>query len=98
MSFDFKATHSFPLNIRAHSVIFDYLAETGIVGLAAYLGLITLLVITALSLPYAPLLVAFAVALPVAYFVQGLVLFDVLATYLNLFLVAAFFVNEKTHD
>jgi O-antigen ligase len=83
---------------RAHSVVFDYLAETGIVGLAAYLGLITLLVITALSLPYAPLLVAFAVALPVAYFVQGLVLFDVLATYLNLFLVAAFFVNEKTHD
>lgn len=86
---------------RAHSVVFDYLAETGIVGFLSYLG-IFVSVYYVLFLYYKkkdtgifsanhPVFVrAIIFSLPVTYFVQGLVLFDVLTIYLNWFLFLAF--------
>lgn len=85
---------------RAHSVFFDYLAETGILGLIAYLSMLAAayfhilksrLADAAHSHPkLAPAAVALLFALPIGYFVQGLALFDVLPIYLNLFLLLAF--------
>lgn len=77
---------------RAHSIIFDYLAETGILGLAAFLGIWATfffgLFKKAKICP--PVLGALLFALPVGYFVQGLVLFDVLPIYMNIFIFLAF--------
>jgi len=96
---------------RAHSVFFDYLTETGAVGLLSYLSIFTVLFwqvfvrtrkyIKEQSVgsedqklsggkEWSPLLGALFVAAPVAYLVQGLVLFDVLAMYLPLFIFLAF--------
>ena len=83
---------------RAHSVYFDYLAETGILGFLSYLSIFAVFAweffrkrkhhdhrITSVVLERGLLL-----ALPVAYLVQGVAIFDVLPMYLNLFLFAAF--------
>ncbi len=80
---------------RAHSVIFDYLDETGVLGLFAYLSMFAAAawLIFKKSLrhledapPWAgPLVKGLLLAMPVAYLVQGLVLFDVLTIYLGLF-------------
>lgn len=78
---------------RAHSVFFDYLSEIGAVGLAAYLAVFVSFYIMAAGARNAgltPALRALLVSVPVAYLVQGAVLFDVLPTYLNLFLFLAF--------
>jgi O-antigen ligase len=91
---------------RAHSLIFDYLAETGIVGFLSFAAIfITLFfmffkeILTKRSekderhthLSREPkILQAFLLMVIVAYLVQGLVLFDVSPTYLNVFLVLAF--------
>jgi O-antigen ligase len=91
---------------RAHSVLFDYLAETGIVGLLSYLSIFVVfcyLFIQRIMLrsdrhshtkaekqTLQPFAQALLVAVPVAYGVQGLALFDVLPIYLNLFLFLAF--------
>ncbi len=78
---------------RAHSVVFDYLAETGIIGLISYVGIFVIFFWqfkrneknVENSVIYALLL-----ALPVAYLVQGLVLFDVSTTYIPLFAFLSF--------
>jgi len=95
---------------RAHSIYFDYLAQTGILGLLSYLLIfavffwqffkkvnskkeignnnsqkLTLITDYRLSIANALLF-----ALPIAYLVQGLVLFEVLPIYINLFLFLAF--------
>ncbi len=84
---------------RAHSVFFDYLAETGIVGFLAFLGIyLTFFVefvkrrkdIVAHHHPYGYVLTAGLLAIPVAYLGQGIALFDVLPIYLNVFLFLAF--------
>ena len=86
---------------RAHSVFFDYLAETGLLGFLSYLGMFVVffwqfkkrLVASASHgslFGHGPILDAIVLAIPVAYLVQGLVLFDVLPIYLNLFLFLAF--------
>jgi O-antigen ligase len=81
---------------RAHSVIFDYLAETGILGLLGYLSMFVMMYyhfFKSLRAKKEELSVwakAFLVAMPIAYIVQGLALFDVLPMYINLFLFAAF--------
>ncbi len=91
---------------RAHSLIFDYLAETGIVGFLAFASIfITLFFMffreilrrrdekddTHTHLYREPkILQALLLMVVVAYLVQGLVLFDVSTTYLNVFLVLAF--------
>ncbi len=84
---------------RAHSVYFDYLAETGIVGLLSFLGVFVVFFwqvikhrhgIVAHHHPYGHLLAALLLALPVGYLGQGVALFDVLPIYLNVFLFLAF--------
>lgn len=93
---------------RAHSVIFDYLAETGILGLLAFLGIFVaygFLVVKQMkkdreALAKNAVLHAALVAMPVAYLVQGLLLFDILPTYINLFTLFAFVqyvFNKDTH-
>ncbi len=87
---------------RAHNIFFDYLVFTGLLGLLSFIAIFIVLFWRLLrsfagsgrSLAEEALLVA----LPVAYLVQGLVLFDVLSIYLNLFLFLAFCfykINER---
>jgi O-antigen ligase len=90
-----------PWEDRAHSIPFEYLAETGLVGLAAYAGIFAVLYWrlrrslghrrqgTAEKYPFSPYVPALFCAMPVAYLVQGLAYFDVLASYLSLFLFLA---------
>jgi O-antigen ligase len=82
---------------RAHSVFFDYLAETGILGLAAYISIficLALLLVKCRSReeaqrdPRRLVIQALFVWAIVAYLVQ--VLFDVLALYLPLFTLFGF--------
>lgn len=84
---------------RAHSLIFDYLAETGIVGLLSFVGMFIAFYwrfFTASKrqntflFQKSSLQRALIAAIPIAYLVQGLVLFDVLPTYLNVFFFFAF--------
>lgn len=87
---------------RAHSVFFDYLTETGIVGLVSYLGIFVMFAIgffrkrkrdgggagthdTAHAFKN-----ALVIAIPVAYLVQGIAIFDVLPMYIPLFTLFAF--------
>jgi O-antigen ligase len=87
---------------RAHSVFFDYLAETGIVGLLAYLSMFVMFYVeffrrrkravveTGKHSAAAIVEHGLIFALPVAYLVQGAAIFDVLPMYLNVFLFLAF--------
>ena len=105
---------------RAHSIYFDYLVETGILGLLSFLGIWIVfywqfikktLINTDKKLINADnqhksakisinprlqnqhqsvLQSALLFALPIAYLVQGIVLFDVFPIYLNVFLMLAF--------
>lgn len=85
---------------RAHSVVFDYLVETGILGFLAYLSMFVVLywemwkVFRREHLSDAAvgsaLIRAAIIGLPLGYLVQGLVLFDVLPIYMNLFLFLGF--------
>jgi len=90
---------------RAHSVIFDYIAETGLLGLLAFLGIFVAFYIQffkwrakrshvnaggAAYPAVSPSQEALLFALPIGYFVQGLVLFDVLPTFMNLLIFLAF--------
>ena len=102
---------------RAHSVYFDYLVETGILGLMSFLGIFAVFywqfikfqISSAnwriksqkennqkLSITNHQSLTTNALlfALPVAYLVQGIVLFDVLPIYFNLFLFLSFAVYK----
>jgi O-antigen ligase len=114
---------------RAHSVVFDYLAETGALGFLSYLTMLGVALFGVLRLPRAeeaknalqgveksvvsffrrllhpssdigpmasrgPLVRAAVIAIIVAYFGQGMFLFDVLPIYIPLFLVMAFLVRE----
>lgn len=78
---------------RAHNIVLDYLATTGIVGLAAWLSFIVLIFVQIRRVIRRHALSTFEEALligvPVAYVVQSLVLFDVLPIFMNLGLVAA---------
>lgn len=81
---------------RAHSVFLDYLTETGILGLLSYLSIFGIIFLeifsahkTSGSQPQnnTPTIVgAIMFAMPVAYLIQGIVLFDVFTIYLPLFL------------
>ena len=85
---------------RAHSLIFDYLAETGVVGFLAFASIFFAFfwrffrsqrqnLATALN-RRSSLEKSLILALPVAYLVQGLVLFDVLPIYINIFFFLSF--------
>lgn len=83
---------------RAHSVIFDYLVETGILGFLAYVSIFVTFYVMFFRREkkegdhsfHSIALRALFFSIPLAYLVQGLVLFDVSVTYLNLFTVLAF--------
>lgn len=76
---------------RAHNIFFDYLAETGLLGLISYLSIYLVLLMTLLrrkkeeTQSISPLMRALFLALPAAYLIQGLALFEVLVIYLPLF-------------
>ncbi len=97
---------------RAHSVFFDYLVETGILGLLSYISIFLLFYfelfkiirqnknilevvnkkpeVSNLFFKREYVMKAILFAMPIAYLVQGLVLFEVLVIYLNLFIFLAF--------
>lgn len=85
---------------RAHSIYLDYLTEAGILGLVSYLSIFAVFYWqlfkskVALGLPV--IIRALMFAIPIAYLVQGIVLFDVLAIQLYLFLFFAFSVYKFT--
>lgn len=87
---------------RAHSIFLDHLVETGALGLLAFLSIFAVFFIEfrrALrappggNFPFSPAAAGILFALPVAYLVQGIVLFDILPISLNLFLFFAFAVH-----
>ena len=88
---------------RAHSVFFDYLSETGIVGLLSYLGIFAVFAWeffkTHRRKAASIILAGIILAIPVAYLGQGIAIFDVFPMYLSLFLFMAFatFYFEKGH-
>ena len=95
---------------RAHSVFFDYLSETGALGLLSYLAVFGVFAWEFFrrrrhedqSQDRSQVVVrGFILALPVAYLVQGVAIFDVLPMYLNLFLFLAFayyyFYEKQNH-
>jgi O-antigen ligase len=95
---------------RAHSVIFDYLTETGILGLLAYIAMFVvfylqffratskkLLTNEKTGFHISPVSLGLFGTILIGYLVQGLVLFDVLPIYMNLFLVLAFAVYLFNH-
>jgi len=86
---------------RAHSIYFDYLVETGILGLISFISIFLVFYWQLFkkiptinnkprNQPQLEWQKAWFLALPIAYLVQGIVLFDVLPIYLNLFLFLAF--------
>ena len=108
---------------RAHSVVFDYLTETGILGLLSYLAIFVVFYWQFLrhrlrarigikrQAPDAKRQISAAkeqsaigdaliFAMPIGYLVQGLILFDVLPIYINLFLFLAFsnFILNKVNE
>jgi O-antigen ligase len=81
---------------RAHSVIFDYLVETGALGLLAYLGMFIIFYWQFFSTKKSragrttSFIESWLFAFPIAYLVQGVILFDVLPISYNLFLFLGF--------
>ena len=90
---------------RAHNIFFDYLAEIGFLGTLAYFSIFLVFYVEFLRrgrekhserenapklAKLAPAAKAIVFALPIAYLVQGMVLFDILPTYLNIFLFFGF--------
>ncbi len=98
---------------RAHSIYFDYLSETGILGFLSYFGIFAVLFVllskkfrrdddarteqaqgaeTALKRHGTALRFqqALLIAIPVAYLVQGIAIFDVLPMYISTFGMFAF--------
>ena len=76
----------------AHSVFFDYLSETGILGLLSYLAIFFVFYIELFKKfkNENRVLRALLASLPFGYLVQGLALFNVFAIYINIFLFMAF--------
>jgi O-antigen ligase len=79
---------------RAHSVFFDYLTETGVLGLLSYLAIFFMFYWEFFKNPHkhavSQLQKGLIVALPVAYLVQGIAIFDVFPMYICLFSFLAF--------
>lgn len=89
---------------RAHSVYFDYLSQTGALGLVAYLSIFFVFAreffrrrgANAEARPSGERSHVHSIerglmlSLPVAYLIQGVAIFDVLPMYINLFVFTAF--------
>jgi O-antigen ligase len=97
---------------RAHSIFFDYLSETGIIGLLAYLSIFFLIFweffrrkqLHARSGEHSTavtIIKGMILAMPIAYLIQGVAIFDVFPMYINLFLFFAFatyYFSVHNHD
>ena len=81
---------------RAHSIYFDYLTETGVLGLITYLGIFVLLYVGIFRKKIlhnngiSNIEKGLLIALPIGYLVQGVAIFDVLPIYINTFAMFAF--------
>ncbi len=80
---------------RAHNVFFDYLIAAGALGILSYLALVITLLFTIFRIrfregPKGVVATGVLFAFTVAYLVQGILLFDVLPTYLHLFALIGF--------
>jgi len=79
---------------RAHSVFFDYLTETGALGLLSYLAIFVVFFWeffrNAHKRAPSQLQKGLVVAIPIAYLVQGVAIFDVFPMYICLFTFLAF--------
>lgn len=86
---------------RAHSVIFDYLAETGILGFLSYIGIFATLIFLFFkylkqrknlkeNFKINDIQLSLILAMTFGYFVQNLIIFEVLPMYLNFFIFLAF--------
>ena len=94
---------------RAHSVFFDYLSETGVIGLLAYLSMFVAFFVEFRrrrngEAPHGAGTImerGLILALPIAYLVQGAALFDVLPMYVSLFTFMGFayyyFYERRAH-
>lgn len=73
---------------RAHSIVFDYLAETGAVGFLSFLSIFAVFFWQFFKYWDRKRLLegALCFALPVAYLVQGIAVFDIFPIYIQLFL------------
>lgn len=80
---------------RAHNIFLDYLSMTGILGLLSYLSIFIVFYyliwrhVKHRRQNHDTMKDSLMVAIPVAYLVQGVVLFDVLTIYINLFFFLA---------
>lgn len=84
---------------RAHSVFFDYLTETGVFGIVSFLIIFVLTFWTVFKIKFNNIFQkTFALALPIAYLGQGLILFDVLPIYINLFLFWGFLIYKSSYQ
>lgn len=105
---------------RAHSIYFDYLVETGILGFLSFIGIWAIFYWRSLKILISDNLRSFTqnqqqkrdnkedlfdsrslsiqnaliFALPISYLVQGIVLFDILPIYINVFMFLAFAVYK----
>jgi O-antigen ligase len=79
---------------RAHSVFFDYLSETGALGLLSYLSIFFVFYWEFFKKAHgnaiSQLQKGLMVAIPVAYLIQGVAIFDVFPMYISLFTFLAF--------
>jgi hypothetical protein len=79
---------------RAHSIYFDSLVETGILGFLAYLGMFFMFYWEFFKNAHkhgpSKMQKILIVAIPVMYLGQGIAIFDVFPMYINLFLFLAF--------
>ena len=79
---------------RAHSVFFDYLSETGVLGLLSYLAIFAVFYWEFFKKAHkhavSHLQKGLVLAIPIAYLVQGVAIFDVFPMYISLFTFLAF--------
>jgi hypothetical protein len=79
---------------RAHSVYFDYLSETGILGLLSYLAIFVTFYWQFAKHTHknasSSLQKALILGIPIAYLGQGIAIFDVFPMYISLFLFLGF--------
>ena len=80
---------------RSHNIVFDTLSTTGILGLLTYLGIFLALFLLLIKKFFKEKLIDFwtfsiFIALPTAYFVQNLTVFDMVTSLMMFFLILGF--------
>jgi tetratricopeptide (TPR) repeat protein len=78
--------------------VLEYLVNTGILGLAAYLGIFVAAFYTIFRISGVNFAKPIFAALLIAYFVQNLFLFDTIGTYLMFFLALGFLSSQSRTD